>query len=137
MKILISIILNGLILFAIAYFLSGNDSVWAGVTLGCSPCSLTSLDAMKTYIIGGIILWILNVVIRPVLKVLALPLFFLFFGLVVFLTNAVVLFLFGFIINNLLQIPGVGYEIDGNLNFIIAVAIFTVFNTLYSLLFFK
>jgi len=71
------------------------------------------------------------------LRILSLPLFFLFFGLVSFVINGVVLFLFSYIINNILIIPGVGYEINGTVNFIIAVAIFTILNTLYSLLFFK
>ena len=71
------------------------------------------------------------------MRILSLPLFFLFFGLVSFVINGVVLFLFSYIINNILIIPGVGYEINGTVNFIIAVAIFTILNTLYSLLFFK
>jgi len=92
---------------------------------------------MKTYITGGIILGIINATIRPVIKILSLPLFFIFFGLVSFVINGIVLFIFTFIVNNLLLINGVGYEINGLINFVIAVAIFTVLNTLYSLLFFK
>ena len=139
MKILISILINALILYAVTYLLGPNadKSIQAGIILGCNDCSYTSFDALKTYVIGWIILWIINATIRPILKVLSLPLFFLFFGLVSFFINGVVLYLFTFIINDLLIIPGVGYEINGILNFAIAVAIFTVLNTLYSLLFFK
>ena len=79
----------------------------------------------------------MNVTIRPILKILSLPLFFIFFGLVSFVVNGVVLVLFTYIINTLLQIPDVGYQINGVVNFVIAVAIFTFLNTLYSLLFFK
>ncbi len=139
MKILISILINAAILYAITYLLwpNADRSIQAGIILGCDDCAYTSLDAIKTYFIGGIILWVMNTVIRPILKILSLPLFFLFFGLVSFVINGVLLYLFTYIINEILIIPGVGYEINGMLNFVIAVAIFTVLNTLYSLLFFK
>lgn len=139
MKILISIILNGLILYAITYLLGPNaaESLEAGIILGCDDCSYHSLDALKTYFIGGIILGGINVTVRPLIKILSLPLFFLFFWLLSFVVNGIVLSLFTYIINNLLQIPGVWYEINGLVNFVIAVAIFTFLNTLYSLLFFK
>lgn len=139
MKILISIIINAAILYAITYLLwpNADKSIQAGIILGCNDCSYNSIDAIKTYIIGGIILGIINTTLRPILKILSLPLFFLFFGLVSFVINGLLLYLFTYILNSILVIPGVGYEINGWMNFVIAVAIFTVLNTLYSLLFFK
>lgn len=139
MKILISIIINGLILYAITYLLGQNPekSIQAGILLWCGDCSYTSIEALKTYIIGGIILWIINVTIRPVLKILSLPLFFVFFWLVTFVVNGFILRLFTYIINDVLIIPGVWYEINGWINFCISVAIFTVLNMVYWLLFFK
>lgn len=107
MKILISIIINAAILYAITYLLGPNEgqSLQAGIVLGCDDCSYHSLDALKTYLIGGIILGAINVSIRPLLKILSLPLFFLFFGLVSFVVNGVILVLFTFIINKILVIP--------------------------------
>ena len=139
MKILFSIVINAFILYAITYLLWANSdgSIQAGIILGCDDCSYSSIEALKTYFIGGIILWVINTVIRPILKILSLPLFFLFLGLVSFFINGVLLYLFSYIINDMLMISGVGYEINGVINFVIAVAIFTVLNTLYSLLFFK
>lgn len=138
MKILFSILINAVILYAITYFLGPNagETLQAGIILGCD-CDYTSLGALKTYAIWGIILGIINVTVKPVLKILSLPLFFLFFGLLSFVVNGILLYLFTYIINDILIIPGVGYEINGLINFVIAVAIFTVLNTLYSLLFFK
>jgi len=121
------------------YFLAENASrgIEAWIILGCGDCAYTSIDAFKSYIIWGIILGIINTLIRPVLKILSLPLFFLFFGLVSFVINGIVLYLFTYIINTLLIIPDVWYEINGLINFVIAVAIFTVLNTLYWVIFFK
>lgn len=139
MKILFSIIYNALILYAMTYLLwpSLDGQVAAGIQLGCWECSYNSFDAWKTYLIGWIILWVMNITVRPILKVLSLPLFFVFFGLVVFITNAVLLKLFDYIVNQVLIIPGVSYTILGWQNFIIAVAIFTVLNMVYSILFSK
>lgn len=139
MKILFSILINAGILYAITYLLGENasGSIQAGIILWCDDCGYTSLEAMKTYAIWGIILWVINTTIRPVLKILSLPLFFLLFWLTSFLVNGAVLYLFTYIINDVLIIPWVWYIVNGTINFVIAVAIFTVLNTLYSLLFFK
>ncbi len=139
MKILLSILWNALILYLITYLLAGNPerAISDGVLLACDNCSYTSIEALKTYLLWGIILWIINTTIRPVLKILSLPLFFLFLWLASILINGIVLYLFSYILNEILIIPWVGYTIIGTLNFIIAVAIFTFFNTLFSLLLFK
>jgi len=139
MKILFSILINAFILYVMTYFLAENadKGITAGIVLWCGDCSYSSLSAFKSYIIWGIILWVINTLIRPILKILSLPLFFLLFGLVSFVINGVVLYLFTYIINTVLIIPDVWYEINGVINFIIAVAIFTVLNTLYGVIFFK
>lgn len=138
MKILISIIINAAILYIITHLLWPNSdrSIEAGIILWCD-CWYTSLWAMKTYLTWWIILWVINVTVRPILKILSLPLFFIFLGLVSFFINGIILYLFTYILNDVLVISGVWYEINGLINFIIAVAIFTVLNTLYALLFFK
>lgn len=136
-KVLLSIIFNALILFGITFLLSENSAKDLGsaiiVTWGIS-----------TYLIWWTVLWLINATIRPILKILSLPLFFVFFGLVSILINGIILFLLNYILNNVLQIPGVSYYIAGEqfwvhwwINFIIAVAIFTILNMIYSLLFNK
>ena len=139
MRILFSIIINALILYAITYLLGPNElrQIEAWVLLWCGDCSYSSLEAWKTYLIGWIILWVINVTIKPILKILSLPLFFVFFGLVVFIINAVILKLFDFIVNELLIIPWIAYTINWWTNFIIAVAIFTILNMFYSIIFSK
>ncbi len=139
MKLFFSIILNASILYAITYLLWPNSdkALEAWVALWCQNCEYFSIQALKTYILGGVILWIINSTLRPILRILSLPLYFIFLWLVSFFINAIILYVFGYIINDILMIPGVWYEIIWNTNFIIAVAIFTVLNTVYSLLHFK
>ena len=139
MKILFSILLNASILFLVAFLLwpDVSGTLWAGVILGCKSCGLMSLGAWKTFLVWGVILGIMNITIRPILKLLSLPFFLLFFGLTLFIVNGVILKLFGYIMNDVLIIPGISYVIEGWGNFVIAVAIFTILNTLYGLLFFK
>ena len=139
MRIVLSILINALILFAITYLLSANPEKWIpnGVILGCIECWYNSLQAWKTYIIWGIILWIINITIRPLLKILSLPFYLIFFSLVWFIVNGIILTLFDYIVNNILSIPWVAYSITGSVNFIIAVAIFTFLNMFYSLIFTK
>jgi len=122
MKVLFSIIFNALILYVIAFLL--NTPWWEWVIIEWWK---------KTYIIWGIILWLINVTIRPVLKIVTLPLFFLFLWLVSFLINWIILKFFTEIIA-ILNIPWVVYDIKDWINLVIAVAIFTFLNMFYSTL---
>lgn len=130
MKILFSIIINALILFIISYLLASNPDKWISNWV-------IATWWLNTYLLGWIILWVINITVKPLLKILSLPFFFLFFWLSVFIVNAVVLKLFDYIINDALLINWMSYRIDWWINFVIAVAIFTVLNMIYSLLFFK
>ncbi|MCD5385124.1 phage holin family protein [Candidatus Gracilibacteria bacterium] len=130
MRILFSIIINAIILWLLTYFLSANPE--KGLEAGIAVAG-----GIKTYLLGGVILGLINITIKPILKILSIPLFFVFLGLVAFIINGVILWLFDYIVNDLLIIPGISYSINGWTNFIIAVAIFTVLNMVYSLLFSK
>ena len=130
MKILFSILINAWILYAITYLLAANPERWIEAWVIVSGWWIT-------YLLWWLILWIINLTIRPILKILSLPLYLIFFWLVVFIINWVILKLFDYIINDLLVISWISYTINGWLNFIIAVAIFTVLNMVYSLLFNK
>ncbi len=139
MKILLSIILNACILFLIVIILAPNPQlgVWAWVQLWCGNCGYFSLEAWKIFVIGGIILGVINITIKPILKLLSLPFFLLFLWFTTFIINGVILKLFGYIMNDVLLIPWISYNIQWWVNFVIAVAIFTLLNMVYSLLFFK
>lgn len=130
MRILFSILFNAAILFLMTYLLAANPAKWieAWIAVAWEP---------EVYIIWGIILWLINVTIKPILKILSIPLYFVFLWLVSFLINWIILWLFEYIINIILKVPWILYSIDWTVNFIIAVAIFTILNMFYSLLFSK
>jgi len=136
MKILFSILINAIILYIIAYFLEAYpDNSW--VLIAGWEVDYNSIQAIKTYLLGWIILGLINLTIKPILKILSLPLFFVFFSFVSLIVNAIVLYLLDFILNKVLIIKWVWYEINWTIEFIIAVVIFTVLNIIYSILFFK
>lgn len=116
MKVLISILVNAFILFLIWYFM---------------PAWVREVWWMKLYFIWWVVLWILNSVIRPILKIIWFPFLILTFWLFIFVINGVILFLLQKIILGL-NIEWVTFEINWFANFVIAVAIFTVFNTIYN-----
>jgi putative membrane protein len=130
MKILLSIIFNGIILFIIAYLFWANPEKWLEVWVVVEW-------GYMTYFIGWVVLWIINLIIRPILKILTLPFYILFLWLTSLVINWIILWCFDFIFNEVLKISEMSYHINWVVNFIIAVAIFTILNMLYSLLFSK
>ena len=127
MRVLFSILINAWILFVIAFLLPATETI---------PEWVTVVWWWKTYVIWGVILWLMNVTIKPILKILSLPLFFLSFWLMWFATNALILWLLSTIFE-ILWIQTISYEIYGWINYAIAVAIFTILNMVSSLLFSK
>lgn len=122
MHLLFSIAFNALILASIAYFLPYDAALQTGVIAS---------GGWQLYVAGGIVLGLLNAIIRPILKVLGFPFILITFGLFILVINGVILALLEKIIR-LLNLSGVSYSIEGWVNFAIAVAIFTVFNIVYN-----
>lgn len=128
MKIFFSILLNSLTFFIIAYLLNTPSR----------PDSIIIWELVwQTYLLCWIILWVLNITIKPILKIFWIPLSLFFHSLVVLSINAILLFLLQFIINDILLIEWIKYQINWIINFLISVAIFTIINMLYSILFNK
>jgi len=132
MKIFFSILLNASILYII-YILLNTDSYYE--TYGVNAVTVEWWWAL--FLLWWTILWFINYFIRPILKLIWLPFFFLFYWIVILIINWIVLWLFEETINNILKLPDFKYVINWGVNFIIAVAIFSFLNMLYSILFNK
>lgn len=115
MRLFVSILANALILYAIVALL---------------PETLAT-GGLKLYAVGGVILGLLNGVVRPILKVLGFPFMVITLGLFSLVINGIILYLLEKIILAL-NVTGVSFSTVSFANFAIAVVIFTVFNTLYS-----
>lgn len=122
MKVFLSILFNALILYAIIFFMPFDPTIQEWVKAAWD---------YKLYFVWWVVLWILNFVIKPVLKLIWLPFMILSFGLFILVINWIILYLLEKIII-ILNIKWVEFSIHWFLNFIIAVAIFTIFNTIYN-----
>lgn len=118
MRIFLSILANGLILFAMQYFLP----------------EIVATGGWKLYFVGGVILGLLNTFVKPILKIFGFPLIVVTLGLFSVVINGVILALLEKIIA-VLNIAGVSFSTGSFVNFAISVVILTLFNTLYSVFF--
>jgi len=130
MKILFSIILNSSILFFIQFFLNTPNYPNAVVVSWW-------LYGWQAFFIWWFFLWLLNFFVKPLLKILWLPFYILMHWIFSIFISGVILWLLQRVLNDLLWSYNISYIINWTTNFIIAVAIFTILNMLYSILFFK
>ncbi len=115
MTLLSTILANALALFVVSQAVS----------------SLHIKGGFLTYLIIGVILSLLNLVIKPILKVISFPLVFLTGGLFLIVINAVILYLCNYLIG-VIDVTGVSMSVDSNLTYLWAAAILGLANWLIS-----
>ncbi|MPZ94422.1 MAG: phage holin family protein [Propionibacteriales bacterium] len=98
MTLLITLVVNALALAAAAW-------LFQGITLTGAETS----DRALTLVIVAAIFGVVNAIVRPVVKVLSLPLYVLTLGLVAFVINALMLMLTSWICDLL----DVGFTVEG------------------------
>ena len=82
------------------------------------------------YVIVGIIFGLLNLFLKPILRVLSLPFIFLTVGLFVIVLNAAILWLSETIIA-FLDFPGIALTIEGFGTYVVAVIFLGLFNYIF------
>jgi len=82
-RLVLGILLNGLALYALTQFVSG----------------VTYTGGVKVFIIAGLIIGILNSVVKPILKLLTIPFIFLSFGIFLIVINGLMLWLMSYILH--------------------------------------
>ncbi len=110
-KILLGILMNGLALY--------------GVTLLLSDVQYTG--EISFFLLGGLIIGFLNAFIKPVMRLLSLPLIFLTVGLFSWVINIIIFWLTVQIIN-VIQIGGVSAHVGGALTYLLAAVVFAIVN---------
>ena len=112
MKLLARIVLNGIGLLVVAYLVPGVH--WNLV--------LTSADGILTLVGAGIVLGLLNLLVKPLLSFLSIPLIFLTLGLFYLVINGIVLKLADFFLDSL--------TVDGFVAAILGGLVLSIFNLL-------
>ncbi len=113
MKFLTTILVNSLALFLVSYLLPGV--VFTG--------------GWAAPVIAGVVMTLLNAIVKPILSFLSFPLVFATAGLFLIVLNAVILYLCVYIIQ-VMDVEGVAMLIDGPLTYLIAAIIFGCANWL-------
>lgn len=113
MSILYSLLVNGLALFLASRVLDG----------------LIFTGGIPTYLIVGAIVGALNIVAKPILKILSFPLIFLTGGLFLIVINALILY-FAQHLLTIMDFTGLSMTVDKPLTYLFAAAIFGVANWL-------
>ena len=98
MRFLIWVLVNALALAAATYLLSG-------ITL----TGATDQDRVLTLVLVAMVFGVVNAVVRPVVKLLALPFIILTLGLLVFVINGLMLLLTSWLSGQI----GLGFHVDG------------------------
>ena len=98
MRFLIWVLVNALALAAATYLLNG-------ITL----TGATDQDRVLTLVLVAMVFGVVNAVVRPVVKLLALPFIILTLGLLVFVINGLMLLLTSWLSGQI----GLGFHVDG------------------------
>jgi putative membrane protein len=110
-KIIVGVVLNALALYAVTYFLT--DIHYTGGIL--------------FFIIAGFIIGLLNVFVKPLMKLLSFPLMIMTVGLFSFVINAIIFWLTVKIVNGI-HVSDVTVEITGVVTYLIAAVVFGIVN---------
>lgn len=110
-KILIGVILNGVALYVATRLLP----------------AITYTGGIKFFIIGGFIIGFLNTFVKPLMKLLSLPVLLLTLGLFSFVINVIIFWLAVKGVNAL-HFSDVSVAVNGILTYIIAAFVFAITN---------
>jgi len=110
-KALIGIILNSFALYATTQLVE----------------SITHSGGLKLFVIGGVIIGLLNTFIKPFIKLLSFPLIFITGGLFLIIINMAILWLTGELLS-VLEFDNVLLQFEGIGTYIISAIVFGVVN---------
>ena len=117
-RALIGIVINAAALYVLIEFLD----------------EVTGTGGIKLFLIGGLIIGILNAFVKPIMKILSLPFVILTAGLFLIVINAVILFLTEWVINTM-AFRDVSLHFQGIGAYLISAIILGVINWVHNLLF--
>lgn len=110
-KFLIGIILNGAALYGVIYLLP----------------EIQYTGGIKFFVIGGLVMGILNSIVKPILKLLTLPIQIVTLGLSLIILNGIIFWIFKTTIDTI-AIEGISLTVPGITTYIFAGALFGLIN---------
>jgi len=116
-KIIFGILLNAGALYGVIYFLP----------------EITYTGGVKFFVIGGVTMGVINSIIKPILKLITLPLQIITLGLSLILLNGVIFWIFTVFIDTIV-VPGVTIQVHGIITHLFAGLIFGLINWLANLI---
>ena len=121
----------------VLHVLANAGLIWAlSRYMPYDPTTASGIVASGTwqlYLIAGLILGLLNGIIKPILVVIGFPFTILTLGFFRFIINGIILYLLEMFVSKI-GLPGMVFEIHGSLAVVVAVLGLTVFNVISSLL---
>lgn len=117
-KILIGIVLNGAALYGVIYLMP-KDILYTG--------------GLAFFAAGGLVMGILNSIVKPILKLLTLPLQIITLGLSLIILNGIIFWIFKVIIDTIV-IKGVTLQVNGTATYALAGVLFGLINWIEHLL---
>jgi uncharacterized membrane protein YvlD (DUF360 family) len=137
MSLLFSIILNWLLLFWIWIYLNnGFDWIWNMPVIYTCFDSTDITCQIKSLIMWGFVLWLINFLVKPILRTFQIPVFYLTVIILTVFLNLVSIVLFKWMMQAL-EVNWLWVNINWAFNLLFIVAIFAFFNTIYNILFVK
>lgn len=116
-RIFIGIVLNALALYAVAYFIE----------------DLNYQGGLLFFAIGGLIIGVLNTLLKPIMKIVTLPIVFITGGLFLIVINTIILWLTKQIID-IIHVSGISLEIKGFITYLIGGFLLGIINWFLHLL---
>jgi putative membrane protein len=117
-RVLIGIAINGVALYLLVEFLE----------------EVSGTGGIKLYIIGGLVIGLINFFVKPLMKILSMPFVILTAGLFLIVINAIVLFLTQWVINTM-QFQDVTLTFTGMGSYLIAGIVLGLINWAYGVFF--
>ncbi|MCD6109259.1 phage holin family protein [bacterium] len=116
-RIIIGIVVNAFSLYVLVEFLD----------------EVTGKGGIKLFIIGGVIIGLLNLFVKPIMKILSLPFVIITAGLFLIVINAIILFLTQWVINTM-EFRDVTLVFSGVGSYLIAAIVLGIINWAQNLL---
>lgn len=111
-RLILSLLINGVALYAVSAFLTEN---------------VVAVGGVKLYLLAAVLVGVLNVLVKPLLKILSFPFIFITGGLFLIVINALILRILVYVLA-VLNFESIKFEIIGLKGYLYAAIIFGLVN---------